>query len=123
MANGGTHIVVGGLLVLGLYAIDQKWIKKEDLTLEGIIGSFALGAVGGAMADWLEPAFRDPNHRQFFHSVILAAVVLLGKDKLYELFKLDESGKKCFDWFLGAYGSHLALDWTTPKGLPIIGTK
>lgn len=123
MANGGTHIVVGGFLVLGLYVIDQKWIKKEDFTFEGIVGSFALGAVGGAMADWLEPSFRNPHHRQFFHSVIPAAVVLLGKDKLYELLKLDEPGKKCFDWFLGAYGSHLALDFGTKRGLPVFSVK
>jgi inner membrane protein len=123
MANGGTHMVVGGGLVLALYIIDQKLIKKEDLSFEGIVGSFALGAVGGAMADWLEPAFHNPNHRQFFHSVIPAALVFLGKDKLYELLQLDEQGKKAFDWFLGAYGSHLALDFATKKGLPVLGTK
>ena len=123
MANGGTHMMVGGGLVLALYVIDQKLIKKEDLSFEGIVGSFVLGVVGGAMADWLEPAFHNPNHRQFFHSLIPALVVLWGKDKLYEFLKLDEQGKKKLDWFLGAYGTHLALDFVTPKGLPIIGTK
>lgn len=114
-------MLAGGLLVLGLYAIDQKLIKKEEMTFGGIVGSFALGAAGGALADWLEPSFRNPQHRQFFHSLIPFAVLVLGRDKVYELLKLDEQGKKLFDWFLAAHGSHLALDLGTAKGLPALG--
>jgi len=88
MANGKTHMLAGGILVSGLYVVDKKLIRKEDLKIEELVGSFFLGVFGGAMADLLDPP-TSPNHRQFFHSVVFAAIVLLGKDKLYDLFKLD----------------------------------
>jgi membrane-bound metal-dependent hydrolase YbcI (DUF457 family) len=112
-------MLVGGGLVLSLYILDKKFIRKEELSLEGVAGSFCLGAIGGKFADILDPPI-SPNHREFFHSVTLAAVVLFGKDRLYQLLDLDEKARKHFDWFLSSYASHLILDVQTVKGLPII---
>lgn len=113
-------MALGGSITLALYIIYKKLIKKEELTLGGVAGSFSLGIIGGALPDLIEPA-TNPNHRQFFHSVALILVAILGKEKLYEILGLNERMRRYFDWFLSAYGSHLICDARTPKGLPPIG--
>ena len=79
----------------------------------------ALGALTGIAADKLEPPL-NPNHRGFFHSYsiwFLAGLAVLevlsgNKNKIWK--NLAVIG------FVG-YSSHLALDISTPKSLPIIG--
>jgi len=113
-------MLVGGVLVLGLYIANKKLIKKEALTLEGVIGSLAVGAIAGALPDLIEPA-SNPNHRQFFHSIGFGVLLLLVRANLYKSNALDERYRTYFDWIMVAYGSHLFCDIQTPKGLPIIG--
>jgi len=119
MANRNTHMLVGGAVVLGLYIIQKKLIQQEDLTLKGVVGSFAAGAVLGLGADILEPA-KHPNHRQFFHSVGFSGLMLWARDGVRKSPTIDEVSKRYFDWALCAYGSHLLCDSQTPKGLPFI---
>jgi len=119
MANGKTHLMVGGTVCLALYVIHHKFVNDQDLTIEGVLGTFSFGAVGGLMADRLEPA-TNPHHRKFFHSMVFAAIALLGKDRVCQVFNLTGDGKRYFDWFLSCYGSHLFLDAQTPMGLPIL---
>jgi len=75
----------------------------------------AAGAVAGFLPDVLEPPI-SPNHRGFFHSVpvlavlIFAATLLLGRSKTALL--------GLFFSFLIGYGSHLWADGNTPQGLP-----
>lgn len=119
MANAPVHAVVGGSVVVGLYMLHKKFISKEELDPVEMFAAFCFGAAGGLFADILEPA-NSPNHRAFFHSIIFAAILFYGKDKLCEILDLDENGKRYLNWFISAYASHLALDARTPKGLPII---
>jgi membrane-bound metal-dependent hydrolase YbcI (DUF457 family) len=119
MANGKAHMLVGGAVGLGLYFIHHRVIHDQELTLEGVIGSFSFGAVGGLMADILEPA-SNPRHRKFFHSITFATIALLGKDHVCQLLKLAVEDQRYLDWFLTCYGSHLYLDAQTPMGLPIL---
>lgn len=119
MANAKTHLLVGAGVGVALYIADRKLFHKKDVTMGGIMGSLFLGMVGGLMADWLEPA-SHPNHRKFFHSLVFMGGTFLYKDELCEWLGLGQEGRKYFDWFISAYGSHLVLDSATAKGLPII---
>lgn len=119
MANGPVHILVGGGLVTGLYILNKRLIKNEELKPEGLLGSFCLGAAGGMLADILEPA-TSPCHRRFFHSIVFAAIIVFGKDRFYQMMNFTDEQKRYFDWLIAAHFSHLALDARTAKGLPFI---
>lgn len=119
MANGKTHMMAGGAVGLGLYVAHHKFIHNNELTLNGIVGSFCFGAISGAMADKLEPA-TSPYHRQFFHSITFAAIAFFGKERVCQSLNLTEDEQRYLDWFIASYGSHLFLDAQTPMGLPII---
>lgn len=77
----------------------------------------------GTLPDILEPA-DHPNHRQFFHGLLFAAVLGYSGYKLYE-WKPEESWQKTMRMLgliaIGAYLIHLVMDATTPKSLPVIG--
>ena len=118
MADGRTHMMVGGAVGLALYIAHHKFVYDQELTFGGAVGSFSFGAVSGLMADVLEPA-TNPHHRKFFHSIVFAAVALFGKDQVCQFFNLTEDGRRYLNWFLSCYGSHLFLDAQTPMGLPV----
>ena len=120
MANRNTHMLVGGVLILGLYIAHTKLMQKEELSLKGVIGSFTTGAVIGLAPDLLEPA-EHPNHRQFFHSIGFSALLLWARTGVHGSPTLNVEFKRYFDWMISAYASHLICDGQTPKGLPFIG--
>lgn len=117
MPGRTTHVVAGvsaGIMVYGVV----KYIKQEEWTLRGAICSATLGALGGMLPDMLEPA-TNPNHRQFFHSLLFGAVLFFGRDKLYEILGLNVQQKALCNSLLAGYSSHLVLDGITPKSLPL----
>ncbi|MDD4894181.1 MAG: metal-dependent hydrolase [Candidatus Omnitrophica bacterium] len=113
MASRGTHLVVGGAAGLGVYGFD-KWKKKEDWTLLGVAGAILLGMFIALLPDIIEPAV-NPNHRQFFHSLAFLIVLLF----LYNKLGRDEFEKLVFKIIIGGCVSHLAVDATSPRGLPL----
>lgn len=85
------------------------------------------GCIGGycfaGLPDLIEPA-TNPNHRQFFHSMVFVLILGYG---LYRLAKWDPETPEA--QVLrgvgliagGAYLVHLALDFTTKRSLPLVG--
>jgi len=121
MANGATHIWAGCVAGFAAGLIDQR--EKFESGLDPIASS-AIGAVFGKLPDWLEPA-SNPHHRQFFHSGLMFAVVCVGFNKAFKWKPADPIEKLIRSALLaaaGGYASHLLLDATTPRSLPIIGT-
>jgi membrane-bound metal-dependent hydrolase YbcI (DUF457 family) len=87
------------------------------------LASAGLAACFGCLPDQLEPAIH-PNHRQFFHSLAFAAVLIYAGKRVYDWRPDDDLGKATRYVVLvglGAYGVHLAMDALTKKSLPLLG--
>ncbi len=116
--NRGTHVTVGGLVGAGIYIIEAKKDGNES-SLAGTVIAGVIGGYAGRLPDKLEPA-GSSDHRGFFHSITFAGIAtcvicrILKKDNLNKYFRI---GLKCF---AAGYGSHLAMDSTTPAGLPFL---
>jgi membrane-bound metal-dependent hydrolase YbcI (DUF457 family) len=112
-----------GTYAIGLFVRLAKGdIKSASLAetawSEGIRWLFT--RIGAKFPDVLEPA-SSPNHRDTFHSIAFAIFACFGIDKMkdWEVMK----NKLISAAVLGlrdGYGSHLAADATTPKGLPLV---
>lgn len=119
MANAAAHRL-GAAVVVGGVALAAKNNQEEPTAKPLVVGGLAW--LAGIFPDILEPA-RHPNHRQFFHSLVFAGVVVYGTYKAYQW----EPESETQEWLriagiaIGcAYLVHLAMDATTPKGLPIV---
>jgi len=112
------HATIGALVSLGLYGL-YKYTKQEKPTVLGAIGSLLLGGIAGVLPDTVEPA-DSPNHRSFFHSRTLLAMLVHGNQKVWKSQKLTEGQKLAISIFSAAYGSHLVTDSRTPKSIPLI---
>lgn len=95
--------------------------KGKDIMI-GIPKALIAGSLGGCLADILEPAVH-PNHRGFFHSYAIAAILILFCIKIKDSKFLESNPqiKSALYSLLLSYGSHLTLDAVTPKGLPVTG--
>jgi len=99
------------------FSIDKKIDLLISLKRLGIAGSFAV--IGVLLPDILEPA-SSPGHRKFFHSLLLAGLlvtffVMLNK----KLITIENEDVKRIINYLGfGYGMHLLQDSVTPMGLP-----
>jgi inner membrane protein len=82
-----------------------------------------LAAMLGTLPDIVEPA-HDPNHRQFFHSLVFAAILGYLAYRLYR-WKPEEPWQQAARMLglimIGAYLVHLSMDAMTSKSLPILG--
>lgn len=121
MPNQITHLVAGGLsgLIVNMFDKNDNYETARDPLLAA-----AVGAVSGRLPDILEPALRNPHHRQFFHSVVVLIAAGYGLKKVYEWKPEDnlEAYVRVVLLFAGAgYVSHLLLDAATARSLPIIG--
>ncbi len=94
-----------------------KNISNSDIIKRvGISGFF--GFLGSRLPDLLEPA-KNHNHRSFFHSVLFLFSLIAGLALLFR----SKKGNILFSSLKSAgvgYTSHLAMDSTTPKGLPLL---
>lgn len=119
MANSKTHIVVGAVAGLALSALPQP----DGARLSNPAAGATVGAFFGKVPDLLEPAFH-PNHRQFFHSWAVVGGCIYGGYRLYRwrtTSPMETLVRGIGLVALGAYLSHLALDASTPKSLPLLG--
>jgi len=116
LANGYAHSFAGTAVGLAVPLIDKDAIKETSVLL--IAGSL-VGNFFGKLPDIIEPAFKNPNHRQFFHTA-----VGYGLKKAYDWQPEDKFEKVIRGILLCAgagYLSHLALDAITPRSLPLVG--
>jgi membrane-bound metal-dependent hydrolase YbcI (DUF457 family) len=112
------HGILGALVSLGQYEA-YKRLKQENLTVQGVLGSLVLGGFAGILPDLIEPP-TNPNHRSFFHSSALLGMLAYGNKKVWESPKLTDDQKLLVTLFSAAFGSHLASDSITPKGIPLL---
>lgn len=120
MANSAAHRTVAALGVCAALAHGEK--QRGESTAKPLFGA-GIAALCGTLPDLLEPALH-PNHRQFFHSL----VVLGGVGYLLDVLRkwqpkddFEEITKLALIAAAGAYGIHLIMDGLTPKGLPLVG--
>ena len=119
--NGPTHQIAGAIAA---FAITQNDNSEKSGVLHHPSAAIPIGAFLGRLPDMIEPAFRNPNHRQFFHSITVLGLLTTGMHKAYHWEPHDEFEKIVRGVLLiggAAYLSHLALDALTSKSLPLIG--
>lgn len=90
--------------------------EQDEFSVIEFVVATATGAVGGAVADILEPA-TSSWHRKFFHSISLGATLCAvacrsGTQK--------STTGRIFQSSVAGHTSHLLLDALTPRGLPLI---
>lgn len=118
--NAQAHSLAAFLTVATTSAAEER--RRGVSTLRPVLHGLA-GAVATGLPDKLEPAIH-PNHRQFFHSFFVAGVIGYGTYKAWQ-WEPTEDWQKLARWALliggVAYLTHLALDSTTAKSLPVFG--
>lgn len=118
MALRNTHFPIAAITGVAVYGI-CKTAKRENWTFEGVCGAACLGGFIGLLPDILEPAINNPSHRAFFHSLSFLSLFLL-RNKVYDKLNLSDNARRNCNIALAGYFSHLALDFKSPKSLPII---
>ena len=118
MALRNTHFAVAAITGVAVYGI-YKIAKEENWTFEGVCGAACLGGFAGILPDILEPAFHNPNHRAFFHSLSFLSLFLL-RNNAYDKLNLSDNARRNCNIALAGYFSHLVLDFKSRKSLPPI---
>ena len=150
MPRRRTHTVVGTALGGAAGLITASRLPEEHRPIHVAFALFG-GFVGGQLPDVIEPAL-SPNHRGAFHSVGALGLTgftwlanwqadcharakgcdeRAGGTHLTDAQRSDELFK-AFWWralagfsvgIIAGYASHLALDATSPRGLPLLGQR
>jgi membrane-bound metal-dependent hydrolase YbcI (DUF457 family) len=147
MPNRDTHLAVGIVAGLGAGAIASRRLPSNHQAIE-CIASAVGGAIGGLAPDVLEPAV-SPNHRDLFHSLAvggaLSAAKIADMQATCRRYAADCDGRaaaapvgsdirsneqlKALLWriaaglligFVAGYVSHLALDASTKRSVPLV---
>lgn len=121
MPDRKVHSIIGSTSGAAFYLI-ESYDKKEDFHLGNCMAGTLGGLLGGVMTDYLDPP-NNPNHRKFAHSIIFGSGLVAGLEDLFNWI----DGLDIYDYFkyflkclVVGYISHLLIDSTTPKSLPII---
>lgn len=121
--RGPQHALGAGITVAGSsLALNHDTDKSAEQRVAEAIASGGLAAGLGSLPDWLEPA-THPNHRQFFHSFTFGLMIAGGVYQLYRWQPTDDWDRLLRVVGLvagGAYITHLIMDSTTKKSLPLI---
>lgn len=124
MANFKTHAFAGAAAGRGVTIWEHRKIKEKDpnaeLDIWKLLINVCAGIAGAILPDKFEPAL-NPNHRAFFHSLTSGGGVAYSIKKVAtEPASIHSDLRYPAFAFLLGYCSHLVLDGTTPKGLPLI---
>jgi hypothetical protein len=123
MPSKREHNVKGLLISEGFECLLIKIEGKDIFSKEGMcrIGSNAVGSIIGSSApDKFEPAY-SPNHRSVFHSAgALGASSYLSYKAITKTKNLHPALGSFLRGSSIGYTSHLFLDASTPKGLPLL---
>ncbi len=118
--NAAAHQLTAGAAIWAYLAHSEQ--KMDKATIAPIAGGL-VATTFTQLPDILEPA-TSPNHRQFFHSVLFAGLLIAVFLKLRN-WKTEDEAEKLLkgvgEVAIAAYLIHLALDATTSKSLPILG--
>lgn len=120
MASGSTHRIAAGAVGVAVAVYAQQ---KGNRDLPHPLVAGGLAALLTNLPDLIEPA-TNPHHRQFFHSVLFASLLVAGLKRAYDWKPEDDMQKTLRGVLLlagGAYLVHLALDACTARSLPWIG--
>ncbi len=119
--NAAAHRI-GAAATVGLAAACHEASKGKRSGMP--LAAAGTAAICGTLPDLLEPAFNNPHHRQFFHSIAFLSALGYGVHRVYK-WQPDTEWKKAARWLLlvagGAYMTHLAMDALTSRGLPLVG--
>ncbi|MCF6218191.1 MAG: metal-dependent hydrolase [Gammaproteobacteria bacterium] len=122
MANGKTHLVVGGLTGLAVALADHP--AKSNAISHHPLTAVGVGAFFGKLPDTIEPSLRNPHHRQFFHSIAFLSATGYAFKKAYN-WESENDWESLLRGFAlvatGAYISHLVVDSFSSRSLPVIG--
>ena len=70
--NRPTHQIAGAIASL---VITQNDNSEKSCVLHHPAVAIPIGAFLGRLPDMIKPAFRNPNHRQFFHSITVLGML------------------------------------------------
>lgn len=128
--NGSEHRVIGGLAGLALVAFAASRQNRAPRVGE-LVSGVLCGVAGASLPDTIEPA-DHPHHRNTAHSHLMlattATIAVTGASLLEGVpvhadpvaqFLRDLMRSVPMTLAVG-YGSHLASDATTPRGLPLV---
>lgn len=118
MPNSTKHFIIGGIATFLVDCIVQKR-NSGQINFRRALGRGLLGGGIALLPDILEPAV-NPDHRGFFHSFAVGACLLAVNKKIKENPGIPDKTKNLLFALSSAYGSHLALDATTSKSLPLL---
>jgi inner membrane protein len=118
MASGTQHALIGSGLGVGCWMVYCK-LSNRPLQFGEVLLAAGVGAVGGLIPDLLEPAIH-PNHRQFFHSYVAAALLVQANKQLSTSAQIPAEARGTVHLVSLGFLSHLVIDAQTPKGLPWI---
>lgn len=118
MPNATTHRAAAAAVVGGVSAY-REYIDGKNTGSP--LAHALLAWLLGTLPDHIEPAYH-PNHRQFFHSWACAGLLGYGFYRLSQWETENEIQKLLKTLGLvggGAYLTHLLMDATTTKSLPL----
>lgn len=138
MPNKYVHRPVGAGAGYAASFYCSKGLPARERNIEAISAAVG-GYLGAAAPDWIDPP-TSPNHRSAGHSIFIAgggltyAAIELNawrsslKAQADAAFKCGKIGQGylfliaagAVTGFVAGYLSHLALDATTPRGLPLV---
>jgi hypothetical protein len=148
MPNRATHVVAGSL-VGGSYSLYCARTQSPRAMFLETLGGIAGGAPGGAFPDWIDTP-DSPNHRGIAHGALAAAGLTYAGENIdkmqsclrrratqYSYQSQTAASPAVCLWygileilmyilagatagFVAGCASHLALDFGTPRSLPLI---
>ncbi len=120
MSNAAEH-TLGALAIVGLGHCALE-ASQGELTPAPLM-SGALASLCASLPDIIEPAIH-PHHRQFFHSVAFAGLLVALGIEVYRWKpeKPFEQIVRAAALIAGAsYLAHLVMDARTPRSIPLVG--
>ena len=118
MASAKQHALIGGGLAAACWILNCKFVNRP-VNLGEVLVAGGVGAVGGLLPDFLEPAIR-PNHRRFFHSYVAGAFLVHANRELSKKVEIRSDTRRAVHLASLGFLSHLVADAQTQKGLPWI---
>lgn len=120
MPCGTAHRIINFAATAGYLA--SRPADQQTGIAHPLVGGTA-SALLASLPDVIEPAIH-PHHRQFFHSVAFAGLIVYGLHRAYH-WKPETDGQKLLriaTLLLGsAYLLHLAADLFTARSIPVLG--
>ena len=116
MSDFQEHLIAGAVLGgLSYLAVTNR--QRQNSNVRDLLLCAASGAVAASVPDKLEPA-TSPHHRQLAHSWTAGLAGLSATSAIMQ--HPTELRQKILLAGIAGYLSHLALDATTPKSLPLL---